>query len=114
MRHEPRKKALWDSKSPAIQPEGSQTPHGAPYSDFSPAEVSPPLPCRVCAQKHAEMRKAQETLRSERKRAASVEAILVRSNAQLERQIEDLRELIFQGITLKPSETLTIDKEKTK
>jgi hypothetical protein len=51
------------------------------------------------------MRKAQETLRAERKRAGSVEAILTRSNQQLERQIEDLRQLVFAGIVLRPSES---------
>lgn len=51
-----------------------------------------------------ELKFLRDMLAGERRRHASVETVLTRHIGSLERQIEDLRGLLFEKLALKPTE----------
>ncbi|MFZ0859978.1 MAG: hypothetical protein WCA27_14900 [Candidatus Sulfotelmatobacter sp.] len=57
---------------------------------------------KFCTDPAQEIRWFKKLLHSERKRHGSVEAVLTRTITQQERQILDLRELLFSHLALKP------------
>ena len=58
---------------------------------------------KFCVDPAQEIRWFKKLLHSERKRHGSVEAVLTRIITQQERQITDLRELLFGHLALKPA-----------
>ena len=83
-----------------------------PASTLPLAELDAPAIPSSCLYYKTELRNAQASLRQERRRAASVETILLRHIDTLQRQVEDLRLLVFQDHVLKP--TITIHEESEK
>jgi len=81
---------------PILTPDFSrEVPHAVPHEVPHLDDVK---------QYEAELRQVRFLLRVERRRAASVENVLVNHVRYLERQVENLQSAIFQNLTLRPVE----------